>query len=117
MWTVDFAAEAERDFGLIFEHLLHAYEAFGDDPEVALTRAQERLMGLQAAALDLGKAPYQGTLRPDILEDVRFVQRAGAVFWFVLDPEPERVHVLAVFFGGQDHIRHMLTRLLAPRAP
>ena len=38
-----------------------------------------------------------------------------AVFWFVLDEGQKIVRVLAVFFGAQDHIRHMLVRLLDDR--
>lgn len=35
-----------------------------------------------------------------------------AIFWFDLDEAERVVRILAVFFGGQDHIRHMLRRLL-----
>ena len=35
-----------------------------------------------------------------------------ATCWFDIDEERRKVRVLAVFFGGQDQVRHMLTRLL-----
>ena len=34
------------------------------------------------------------------------------MFWFDVDDGREVVRVLAVFFGGEDHVRHMLARLL-----
>ncbi len=43
----------------------------------------------------------QGTLRPE-----------RAIFYFDADDDRRMVRVLAVFFGGQDHRRGMLTRLL-----
>ena len=36
----------------------------------------------------------------------------GRFYRFDIDDERETVRVLAVFFGGEDHIRHMLVRLL-----
>ena len=112
MWRVDYSAAALRDFELIFDHLFDAYIAFGDDPEEAISRATDRLDKIQNAAEGLGKVPYQGTLRDDLLAGVRFVRRDRAVFWFTLDEAGQGVRVLAVFYGGQDHIRHMLGRLL-----
>jgi len=36
----------------------------------------------------------------------------GAIYWFITDEVALQVRVLAMFFGGQDHQRHMLVRLL-----
>lgn len=113
MWTVEFAAAAEDDFGLIFEHLAQVYRDLGDDPDVAFDRAEQRLNGILATARTLANVPFQGTLTPDIGEGLRFVRKDKAVFWFVADETRQIVQVLAVFFGGQDHTRHMLARLLA----
>ncbi len=112
VWTVELAAAAEQDFGLIFDHLYQTYRDFGDDPDVAFDRAERRLQSIQASALGLAKIPFQGTLRPDIRKGLRFVRHDKAVFWFVADEARQTIQVLAIFFGGQDHIRHMLTRLL-----
>lgn len=112
MWRVEYAADSLRDFELIFDHLHGAYQDFGEDERTAFERAAERVHAIQAAGQEIAKAPYQGTLRPDILPGLRFVRRDGAVFWFNLDEAREVVQILAVFFGGQDHIRHMLRRLL-----
>ena len=54
-----------------------------------------------------------------LLDAIHRVARAGrhlaigrAIYWFDIDEEREMVRVLAVFFGGEDHVRHMLVRLL-----
>lgn len=113
MWQIEFAAEAERDFALIFEHLVASYEDFGDPTDIAFDRAAARIASIQDDALRLARQPFQGTLRSDILETVRFVRLNRAVFWFQPDENNKRVRVLAVFFGAQDHINHMLLRLLS----
>ena len=48
----------------------------------------------------------------DILPGLRHLTINRANFWFDVDEENESVRILAVFFGGQDHVRHMLTRLI-----
>ena len=113
MWTVEYAAAAERDFELIFEHLVESYQEFGDNIETAFDRAERRIDDIQSSAKDLAKIPFQGTLRSDILPGIRFVRHDKAVFWFVVQEDREVVQVLAVFFGSQDHIRHMMARLLS----
>jgi plasmid stabilization system protein ParE len=110
--TVEFAADAERDFELNFDHLHKSYRDLGESAEVAFEQAAVRIQSIQSSGLAIAKAPYQGTRRPDILPGLRYVRRENAVFWFTLDDERKLVRILAVFFGGQDHIRHMLTRLL-----
>ncbi len=113
MWTVEFAAAAERDFELIFDHLIRSYQEFGDDFGTAFERGERRIRNIQSTAKNLAKVPFQGTLRPDILPDLRFVRHDKAVFWFVAQEEQQIVQILAVFFGSQDHIRNMLARLLS----
>lgn len=112
MWTVEFAAAAERDFELIFDHLLQSYQDFGDNFDIAIDRAEQRVLSIQSSAEGLAKVPHQGTLRPDILDGLRFVRHDKAVYWFVAHEDRKMVQVLAIFYGGQDHIRHMLSRLL-----
>ncbi len=113
MWTVEFSADAEYDFELIFDHLVDSYVGFGEDIEEAFEHAVDRLRGIRSTTHKLGLAPQQGTLRDDIAAGIRFVRLDKAVFWFDLDERRQVVRVLAVFFGAQDHIRHMLTRTLA----
>ena len=113
MWNVEFSEDAEHDFELIFDHLVESYLGFGEDVAYAFEHAVERLRGIRSSTHKLGLAPKQGTLRDDIASGIRFVRLEKAVFWFDLDEQRQAVRVLAVFFGAQDHIKHMLTRALA----
>ncbi|MEM9787166.1 MAG: type II toxin-antitoxin system RelE/ParE family toxin [Pseudomonadota bacterium] len=116
MWRIEFAADVAQDFALIFDHLVAAYVDFGDPRDVAQDRAAARIRAIQSDAEKLAELPFQGTLRHDILPDVRFVRRNNAVFWFRPEAETRIVRVLAVFFGAQDHIRHMMVRILDRKA-
>ena len=113
VWTLDYSLAAERDFELIFDHLFKTYVDLGEGQAAAFDHAVSRLKTLQASIDALVETPYIGTLRPDILPDLRFVRRDQAAVWFLPDPDSERIIVAAVFFGAQDHIRNMLVRLLA----
>ena len=111
-WRTEFAADAERDFDLIFDHLFAAYRSFGEADAEAFDRAVRRLEGIRAAAIGIARAPFRGTLRQDVAPGLRHVTIDRAVFWFDLDEPAETVRILAILFGGQDHVRHMLARLL-----
>lgn len=111
-FEIEFSADAERDFELIFDHLFENYVAFGEDTQEALNHAARRVMAIRKAADRLASFPVRGTARDDILPGIRFVAIARAVYWFDLDQTARKVRILAVFFGGQDHIRHMLVRLI-----
>jgi len=106
------ALETDRDLELIFDFLVHSYVDFGEHREDAIQRAATRVRGIESAMLALGGAPHQGTLRPDLLPGLRSVTRDRAIFYFDVDDDRRLVRVLAVFFGGQDHARAMLSRLL-----
>lgn len=111
-WRTEFAADAEHDFALIFDHLFATYREFGEADAEAFDRAVRRLEGIRTAALSITRAPFRGTLHEDIAPGLRHVTIDRAVFWFDLDEPSETVRILAIFFGGQDHVRHMLVRLL-----
>ncbi|TVS12146.1 MAG: type II toxin-antitoxin system RelE/ParE family toxin [Gammaproteobacteria bacterium] len=111
-YASEFSAEAERDFGLILDHLFESYQGFGEPMEAAMRHAGQRVMEIRRAAGRLETAPHRGTSRDDLLSGLRFLALDGAVLWFEVDDDNRKVRVLAVFFGGQDHIRHMLVRLL-----
>lgn len=113
MWTLEYSLAAERDFELIFDHLLEAYADLGEDRENAFDHAAERVRAIRSAIDQLTETPFIGTLRPDILPNLRFVRRDQAVVWFVSEPEHNKIFVAAIFFGAQDHIIKMLTRLLS----
>lgn len=111
-WEVEFADEAERDLGLIFDHLLESYQEFGEGFEEAFARAEARVQAVRRGADRLGTAPHRGERHDALLPGLRHVTMDRAVYWFEVDEPVERVRVLAVFWGGQDHIRRMLARLL-----
>jgi len=111
-FAIEFSADAERDFDLIFDHLFESYVTFGEDTEEALNHAARRVMVIRKAANRLASFPIRGTARDDILPGIRFLAIARAIYWFDVDQTACKVRILAVFFGGQDHIRHMLVRLL-----
>jgi len=111
-YEVVFAADARRDFTLIFEFLVDSYIGFGDDTETAILRAETRVQSIRADITQLGQLPYRGTLHDEMLPGLRHLTIGQAIVWFDIDQDVKLVRVLAVFFGGQDHIRRMLTRLL-----
>jgi len=111
-WTVGFAAEAAHDLALIENHLIQAYRAFGESPSEAAQRAEVRIDAIIATAERLGAAPCRGEARDDLLPGLRHLALDSAVYWFIPDPDARHIRVLAVFFGAQDHQRHMLVRLL-----
>ena len=113
--TLEFSAKAERDFDLIFDHLLHSYLGFGESLESALDHAGRRVLGIRSAAERILSAPYRGERHDDILPGARHLTIGRAIYWFEVDEARRVVRVLAVFFGGQDHVRHMMIRLLDDR--
>lgn len=105
-WTVVFAAGAVDDLGLIEDHLTRAE---------ALHHAGARIMAIIAASERLAAAPFRGMAHDDLLPGLRQLALDNAAYWFVMDRMSCELRVLAVFFGGQDHRRHMLVRLLRGR--
>ena len=111
-FRLEFSAEAERDFGLIFDHLTGSYLAFGESPEDALDHAAARVLEIRAAAQRILAAPHRGERHDDILPGLRQLAVGRAIYRFDVDDSRRTVRVLAVFFGGQDHVRRMMIRLL-----
>lgn len=113
MWDLEFSAEAEWDFELIFDHLARSYVELGDEPDAALIRAASRIRTIRTSMNVLVQSPHMGTLRSDIQAGLRFVRAEKTVIWFLPDEERSCVVVVALFFGAQDHIRHILARMLS----
>ena len=111
-FEIDFSAESERDFALIFDHLFESYLSFGESVEEALNHGTQRVLGIRKAADRLSLFPIRGTLRDDVLPGVRYLTIDRAIYCFDVDETAQKVKILAIFFGGQDHVRHMLVRLL-----
>lgn len=78
MWSLEYSAEAERDFELIFDHLFAAYSDLGDHPDEALERAAGRIRELRLSIQRLTETPHIGTLRSDIYPDIRYLRRDKA---------------------------------------
>jgi plasmid stabilization system protein ParE len=102
---------SDRDLEMIFDHLVEAYISLGEPVADAIQRAGERIRSIEAAMAALGTVPHQGTLLQDIMPGLRSVTKDQAIFYFDVDGDKRVVRVFAVFFGGQDHRRHMLGRL------
>ena len=103
---------ANDDLDALFDFLVETFEALGDNLEAAVERAARRVERSRADMRALGSAPHQGTLHPKLMPALRSVMKDRAIFYFIVDDEVRVVRVLAVFFGGQDHQRAMLRRVL-----
>ena len=110
-FRLEFSAKAERDFGLIFDHLLRSYLGFGERLESALDHAGARVLEIRVAAERILTAPQRGERHDDILPGLRHVTIGRAIYWFDVEEARRTVRVLAVFFGGQNHVRRMMARL------
>ena len=111
-WSVVFAEEAINDLLLITDYLTQSYCGFGEPPAEANRHAQVRIEAIIAAAERLATAPFRGECRDDLLAGLRHLALDRAVYWFRPRSEQREIQILAVFFGGQDHQRRMLVRLL-----
>ncbi len=111
-WTVVFAEDAINDLVLITEYLTQAYCGFGEPLAEANRHAQLRIEAIIAAADSLATAPFRGESLVDLLPGLSHLALDRAVYWFRPRAEQRDIQVLAVFFGGQDHQRRMLVRLL-----
>lgn len=107
IYKVERWGAAERDLEAIFDFLVESYLRFGDHIERARTQ------GIKKDLRDLGKAPHQGTRHDNWLPGLRHVTKDRVIYYFTVDDEQQVVRVLAVFFGGQDHQRRMLRRLMS----
>lgn len=114
-WQTEFAADAERDFSLILDHLINSYISFGDSPTEATQRATQRLEEILDSSLRIATAPFRGQCHDDLLPGLRQIAFGKATFWFTVDDAERVIRILSVFFGGQDQQRRMLIRLLERR--
>lgn len=110
-YSVHRSLSCDTDLEVIFDHLFGSYCDLGDPVEESLTRVTERLCHIEDALERLGGVPCQGTLEPKIMAGLRHVTKDNAVFYSIADEAAREVRVLGVFFGGQDHRRHILNRI------
>lgn len=116
-YRVERAEDTDRDLDAIFDFLFESYQALGEDADGAFERASRRLLAIEDTMASLGRMPHQGTLRPDLGEALRNVTKERAIFYCEVDDQVRCVRVLAVFYGGEDHQRKMLIRLLGGAPP
>ena len=55
--------------------------------------------------------PHRGTVHPELKGGVRHITQRNFVFYFEIDEQSAEVRILAVFFGGADHLRQIVERL------
>jgi toxin ParE1/3/4 len=101
-----------RDLRDILWFVMRSNVQFGEPFERAKLSAAARIERIEAEMEKLASVPHQGTLHPLLTPGLRSVTKDRAIFYFLVDDEAQVVRVLAVFFGGQDHQRLMLRRLL-----
>ena len=110
------ARAVTEDLGSIHDHLVESYCELGDGITDALDRADGRVQAIEDAMMRLGAVAHQGTLCEDVMPRLRRVTKDKAILYFIADDDLAEVRVLAVFFSGQDYLRHIVERLGASRA-
>ncbi|WP_171182420.1 type II toxin-antitoxin system RelE/ParE family toxin [Ruegeria sp. HKCCD8929] len=115
-WRIEVSADVVRDIDLLFHHLADSYVGFGETRSVADARALERIGEILGAADRIAVAPFRGEAHGDILPGLRHLTLDQAIYWYQTDETAETIRILAIFYGGQDHVRRMLRRLLSQRA-
>ncbi len=115
-WTLEVSAAAEQDIALIFDFLTESYIGFGEAPASAAEHAADRIGQILDTMERIATAPYRGDAHEASLPGLRHLTLERAIYWFQLDATLETIRVLAIFYGGRDHIRQMLLRLLRDRS-
>ncbi|MCY4137232.1 MAG: type II toxin-antitoxin system RelE/ParE family toxin [Rhodobacteraceae bacterium] len=109
---VDRPGQRDGDGGGRDDAALAQRICFGEALEDALDHAEALILEIRAAADRIAAAPHRGERHDNILPGPRHLTIGRAVYWFDVDDDRRTVRILAIFFGGQDHIRHMMARLL-----
>ncbi len=112
VYKVRRAAGITRDLDLIEDYLVQTYQGFGDDVEQAMVKALDRVKEAQAYIRTFAMHPHRGTEHPDVRTGLRTVTSNRFIYYFEIDEPSLEVTVLAIFFGGVDHQRQILDRLI-----
>ncbi len=110
-YKVSRAAGIVRDLELIEDHLVRAYQDFGEEPGSATARAGARIDDALAYMRTFATSPHRGTEHKTIRPGIRTVTHKNFVFYFEIDEASSEVRILATFFGGVDHRRQIMDRL------
>jgi plasmid stabilization system protein ParE len=104
------AADVTHDLDLIEDHLVHAYEAFGEDLDTAVERAADRINEALAYMRTFATHPHRGTEHAKIRPGIRTVTNKSFVFNLEIDEQSSEIRILAAFFGGIDHRQQIMDR-------
>ncbi len=104
-------ANVGRDLSRIRKHLIRSYQGFGDTKAIATERANSRIREAFDYMLTFATHPHRGTVHPELKGSVRHVTAQQFVYYFEIDDHLAEVRILAVFFGGEDHLEQIAERL------
>ena len=80
------------------------YVYFGENPREAVDRVEARLSELRLFIGKLEGMPHRGMTRDDLMKGLRILpDRRKAAIAFMVDDHRKTVHVLRVFYGGEDY--------------
>ncbi len=111
VYSVKRSAQSDLDLENIFRHLIESYLSLGEDLLNAIDLAEAKMNRINLDIQFLARLPHQGTISPHLGESVRHVTKDRAIIYFEIEETRRAVKILAVFFGGHDHRRHMATRM------
>lgn len=115
VYKVRRSASANSDLEAIFRHLIESYMSFGESRPDAVEKAQARVRIIRSSIEDLAFLPHQGTIGGSADQtDVRHVTKNKAIIYFQVNDMERVIHILAIFYSGQDHQRRMVERLTGP---
>ena len=110
-WTIDVQPEVEVDLDALLTYLTDSYVSFGETRREARQQAGIRVMAVGRIFGSLGKNPYRGTIANLDGVELRHLTKDRVIVWFRLDEAAHVIHIIGVFFGGQDHLGRMVSRL------
>lgn len=110
-WRIEFSESADADLRDIYLHILNSHLSFGHSTLEARDKARARVNNIVENARRLGRTPGMGSRDADIGAGLRHVTLDMTIFYFEPHSHSETVVVRAVFYSGQDHVRHMMARM------
>ncbi|PZX36927.1 plasmid stabilization system protein ParE [Roseinatronobacter thiooxidans] len=112
MWKIEVSEAAERDLGLLFLHLANSYVEFASNRREAAAQARKHVQKVFAARERIASASMRGERHDAWMPGLRHLILDKGVYCYLVDEGAHGIRILAIFFGGQDHQRCMLLRLL-----
>ena len=100
-----------RDLSRIRKHFIRSYQEFGDTKAIATERANARIRAAFDYMLTFAIHPHRGPMHSELRDSVRHVTAQQYVYCFEIDDRLTEVRILAVFFGGEDHLEQIAERL------